>query len=437
LLSLDLAAASGADKAAAVVGWERLIRLATAGQMRVLASLPREPSPSAAGVVGPGQEPVDWSVEEVSAALMVSAAAAQHKLWAARRLTDWFAATLGQLAAGAVGYGHVHALLECTAVLDAAAAGQVQERVLGRAPGQTVAGFRRSLRRAVLAADPAAAAKRRQHGVRERRVQRWPLDDGLAALYLTGPAEDIDAVWDCATELAHHDRRGGGTDGLDAVRFDSIKDAVIAAFVTEHHPTHQGFPVALHVTAAASTLAGLNNQPGLLKGSGPIPASVLRALAGIHPPNTDPGPDSGGGGSGGGGGRGGGGGGAALTAPIRWDVLPVDPTGRLVPAPGQTLDHGRDRYTPHTELRRYITHRDIHCTFPGCRHPAHRCDIDHAQPWPTGHTTTTNLHTVCRRHHRAKTTGGWTVTPHPNETRTWTSPTGREYLTSPPDQLDP
>ena len=31
--------------------------------------------------------------------------------------------------------------------------------------------------------------------------------------------------------------------------------------------------------------------------------------------------------------------------------------------------------------------RDAACRFPGCRQPAHRCDLDHVTPWPAGATT--------------------------------------------------
>ncbi|MDX6285312.1 MAG: hypothetical protein QOG53_797 [Frankiales bacterium] len=439
LLAVEPTTLSEDDKTAAAIAWEKLIRQATGGQLQILGSmLHRSTDDPAAGTFACP----DWAQEEITAALMISPAAAQQRLWLARKLSRRLPRTLRLLCEGRLNYLHARALVESTEVLDDDAAAQVEARVLLRAPEQTSRQFSRSLRRAVMAADPAAAQKRRQKGVRERRVERWFQEDGLAALYMSGPAEDIDAIYDCATELAHHDQRNGSTEGVDALRFDNIKDAVIGAFVNGKRPTHQGMPVALQILGAATTVAGLDDQPGQLIGAGPIPASVLRALAGwpngLGDPEGDGVPNDTG----------------EVDAGLHdaqerattltvdrrastWAVLAVDDAGRLVPSPGEKLDLGRFRYAPDAALRRYLRLRDVRCTFPGCSQPAERCDLDHAHPWDDGGTTCKcNMHAVCRRHHRAKTVGGWKVIPHEDESRTWVSPLGREYLVRPPDLLD-
>ena len=56
-------------------------------------------------------------------------------------------------------------------------------------------------------------------------------------------------------------------------------------------------------------------------------------------------------------------------------------------------------------------------------------DADHDVPWPHGPTCECNLTTFCRRHHNAKTHGGWTTTLAPDGTLTMTSPLGRTYQT--------
>ncbi len=56
--------------------------------------------------------------------------------------------------------------------------------------------------------------------------------------------------------------------------------------------------------------------------------------------------------------------------------------------------------------REAIIRRDGVCTFPGCRLPARRCDIDHLVPWEHGgRTDQANGHAVCRYHHRRKHLG--------------------------------
>ncbi|MBO3103975.1 HNH endonuclease signature motif containing protein [Cellulomonas fengjieae] len=86
---------------------------------------------------------------------------------------------------------------------------------------------------------------------------------------------------------------------------------------------------------------------------------------------------------------------------------------------GQVCSVGTRSYRPGAELTRTVMARDVTCTFPGCRQPAARCEIDHRVPYdfsrsPDGHlhdpqTCEANLHSLCKHHHQAKTEGWWTV----------------------------
>ena len=86
--------------------------------------------------------------------------------------------------------------------------------------------------------------------------------------------------------------------------------------------------------------------------------------------------------------------------------------------------------------------RDVTCTFPGCRTPARRCDLDHIKAFDhrrpgDAQTTYENLHSLCRHHHLLKTYAGWTVTRDPTTARTdWTAPTGHRY-TRPSTDFNP
>ena len=101
------------------------------------------------------------------------------------------------------------------------------------------------------------------------------------------------------------------------------------------------------------------------------------------------------------------------------------------PATGAVLDVGRTRYPPAAALADLVRLRDRTCRFPGCRQPAHRCDLDHVIPWPAGPTSADNLAALCRHHHRLKHQTSWTVRAGPGAELEWTSPTGHRYGTDP------
>ena len=148
-------------------------------------------------------------------------------------------------------------------------------------------------------------------------------------------------------------------------------------------------PVTINVTIDLPTLLNMAENPGQLSGYGPIPASLARELA----------------------------------ADGNWKRFITDPTS------GELLDIGRKSYRPSQHLVDFLIARDRTCRFPGCRYPAHRSDIDHVTPWDDGgKTTPENLGSLCRRHHRLKTHGGWKVTSASDGSCEWISPHGKHYL---------
>ena len=68
------------------------------------------------------------------------------------------------------------------------------------------------------------------------------------------------------------------------------------------------------------------------------------------------------------------------------------------------------------------------CQAPGCTVPAHRCDLDHEVPWPSGPTTVRNLRSRHRRHHNHKTRGTWRPVRSRAAATRWTTVSGRDYL---------
>src|SRR3984893_5308554 len=74
--------------------------------------------------------------------------------------------------------------------------------------------------------------------------------------------------------------------------------------------------------------------------------------------------------------------------------------------------HGYNGYRPPAAMRRAIHTRDPRCMFPGCRRPSTQCDLDHTVAHHLGGPTCgCNLAALCRHHHRAKCSGGWTPIP--------------------------
>ncbi|KYH45952.1 HNH endonuclease signature motif containing protein [Branchiibius sp. NY16-3462-2] len=100
---------------------------------------------------------------------------------------------------------------------------------------------------------------------------------------------------------------------------------------------------------------------------------------------------------------------------------------------GTVVETGDRSYRPGARLARFVQARDQHCRFPGCTRPAKLSDIDHVIRYPDGETAAHNLQCLCRHHHRAKHEGGWKVVMSPTGVCTWTSPTGRTYITTPGD----
>jgi len=362
LADIDLAALSRRGQIDALVALERVKGWAEAQQQQVLASLAREGTPTG-GVEEPlvridGQLDKQWVREEVACALRVAAPTAAARLALATELTSRFPQTLDLLAAGRVSAPMARRLAESTLQLDDAAAAAVQARVLPRAGGQTFSQFAQAVRRAVLAADPRSAEKRHADAKAERGVRVRPLEDGMAELSAVHSADAITAAYAAINDAA----QAGSTSADNAADFkaddrsadqrraDALIDLLTcpgSADASEptdgasnaRRPCRCGQRPAVLVTVAASTLLGLDGQPGELAGYGPIPAALARAIA-ADPTGT-------------------------------WRRLVTDPAGRL-------LDFGRTTYRPPAALADHVRTRDWTCRFPTCNRRAESCELDHA-----------------------------------------------------------
>ncbi|GAB3759148.1 hypothetical protein GCM10027599_27540 [Yimella radicis] len=98
---------------------------------------------------------------------------------------------------------------------------------------------------------------------------------------------------------------------------------------------------------------------------------------------------------------------------------------------GATCETSTTAYEPTPRIREYVQQRDQTCRFPMCTRAAIRCGIDHVVEWPDGPTAGHNLAALCRHHHDAKTKKHWDYEMSDDGVCTWTSRTGRTYITYP------
>ena len=241
-----------------------------------------------------------------------------------------------------------------------------------------------------------------EHALTARHIRIEADQHGMAWLSAYLPAVAAHAIHDRLTRIAHTiTRHPENTRTIDQVRVDAFTDLLIDGDTTTHPDQAHGIRPTITITVPALTLlhhttagaAGADTGPAILDGAGPIPLTTAAELAGAAEGWM-----------------------RILTHPHTGTPLAVD----------------RDQYRPPAHLRRLIRWRAERCLAPGCTIPAHRCDIDHTTPWEHGGATgLNNLNPLCRGHHTLKHHGGWTVTPDPDGTLHWTSPTGRHYHAHP------
>ena len=106
---------------------------------------------------------------------------AAYRLGLATELTR-LPATLDLLERGEIGTHHARHLAETVIALDDATATAIETAVLGKAPEQTLATFKRAVRKAVLRAAPKRAEERHVEAMTQRRVVRTPDSDGMSGI---------------------------------------------------------------------------------------------------------------------------------------------------------------------------------------------------------------------------------------------------------------
>lgn len=342
--------------------------------------------------------------EDVSTALRLSAGTAQSRIDVARTLVNHLPNTCSALATGDISLAHANVIAKETAAairdgLTEYQIFEVEQRAIAHAefhtPAQVANQVRTSLARIAPETFEDTVARARD----TRRVSCYNDSDGMSTVVAILPAADAQVVMNAIESfirLANANiEKGDGSVGTTDVRSTDMKradalTAIAAASLTASPVTPHRRPISINVTIDLPTLLGLAENPGQLAGYGAIPASVARELA----------------------------------SDGKWKRFITDPqTGNL-------LDYGRESYEPPQVLKDFLIARDRTCRFPGCRRSAALSDLDHAQSWQEGGSTSPeNLGALCRRHHRLKTHDGWSVTSHGDGSCTWVSPLGKKFFT--------
>ena len=98
---------------------------------------------------------------------------------------------------------------------------------------------------------------------------------------------------------------------------------------------------------------------------------------------------------------------------------------RLLNAPSEIIDYGREERIVPPGLRRVLARRDGGCLYPSCTRPPQHTHAHHVQHWADGGTTDlANLASLCTTHHHAIHDNNITITPtpgkQPNQPGYWT-----------------
>lgn len=376
-----------------------------------------------------GHDGADLAVRAVAAefgaALRMSDRTVQRRMADADLLVTLFPAVWRAQGAGDISPAHARAIVDAGAHLEGDAERDAYTaEILEHAAVESPNRLRRRARRIAERHQHRTIDERHRAARADRAVWVKDLDDGMAELGLRGPAALVHGAFDRLTSMAktvcdessvtdeHVASRKSSAAGtpeagipgsevfpdarrLAQTRCDLALDVLLSGAPSGHDrdgalTTIRG---SVSITVPVLTLMGVTSTPAEIDGHAPIDVDTARRLAG-----SAPGWDR------------------VLTHPVTDAVLAVD------------------RYRPSPDLKRLLRARDRRCRFPCCGFPARDCDLDHTRDHALGgETSVDNLAALCRRHHVLKHHSPWHVENLGGGFHSWTSPTGRVYVDSPPE----
>jgi hypothetical protein len=304
----------------------------------------------------------------------------------------------------------------------------VEKVVLPQAAGLSITRLRALVRRELIAADPAAADRRRKAAERDVDVTARGLGAGMGEVRATLPWTEAAAL-----RAEVHAQAAALKEAGDPRPIGQLRAAVLHGRIVR--PGAEWPTVSAHVEVVASldTLEsgaagapGMGKDPVLLDGE-PVTAALAREflerLDALCP--------------------------GGLQAPTDGTLMlsVTDHDGRLLAAVTRrelenAVRHGRglgappavDRYQHTPAQQRFVCTRDRTCRHPGCGKDAGWADLDHVVAHASGgQTDCSNLCCLCRRHHRLKTHAeGWLHVLTPDGVLSVTTPGGVTRTSRPP-----
>lgn len=347
----------------------------------------------AEGKVIPGEWTSDVTeivASEIRAALTLTRRSADYHLGLASDLIRHLPQVGQALHEGRIDLARARVIVEETSHLESASAQRVAEAALERAPSQTTGQLGARLRRLVILLDAEGAKTRYQDVIEERRVTSSANPDGTANLHgLNLPAHRAGAAMRRINRLARAAKSADDPRTMDQIRADVLMD-ILQGKKSGHTRGTRG---TVDIQVDLKTLAGLAEDPGELRGFGPVIADIARQV-------TEEQPDS------------------------EWRYTVTD-------TEGQVVHNGITRRRPTAVQAREVEAENPTCVFPGCRNPASECDIDHNQAWSEGGPTELdNLAPLCRHDHVIRHRG-WTIKQIRPGAYQWISPLGHKYTVGP------